>query len=82
MTSKKGLCLAEAGVYRGAFARAINKRFPDVDLFLYDTYEGFTDQDMEIELMILTTSGQQSYNIRTRFLNYADKIPITSGQGS
>ncbi len=34
------------------------------------------------KLVILATSGQHSCNIRTRFLNYADKIPITPGQGS
>ncbi len=36
----------------------------------------------EIRLMILTTSGQHSCNIRTRFLNYADKNLITFGQDS
>lgn len=41
--------VAEAGVYRGDFARYINRYFYDRKLYLFDTFEGFTKEDAEIE---------------------------------
>lgn len=42
-------CCAEVGVFQGDFAREINKVFYDRKLFLFDTFEGFTKEDIEIE---------------------------------
>jgi len=42
--------VAELGVYRGDFAKEINKIFPDRKLYLFDTFEGFPDSDMNYEL--------------------------------
>lgn len=36
-------CVAEVGVYRGDFAKYINMVFPDRKLYLFDTFEGFTE---------------------------------------
>ena len=36
----------------------------------------------DITMMILALPGQQSCNIRTRFLSYSDRILETSGQDS
>lgn len=41
--------VAELGVYKGKFASEINKLFPDKKLYLFDTFEGFYDEDLEIE---------------------------------
>jgi O-methyltransferase len=41
--------VAEVGVYRGAFAREINQSFPDRTLYLYDTFEGFDERDINME---------------------------------
>ncbi len=41
---------AELGVYKGRFARCINKELPDKDLYLFDTYEGFPSSDIDIEV--------------------------------
>lgn len=43
-----GLCgsVAEVGVYRGDFARVINEAFADRRLYLFDTFEGFSTQDL------------------------------------
>ena len=41
--------LAELGVYRGDFARELNALFPDRDLLLFDTFEGFDEKDLRIE---------------------------------
>lgn len=39
--------VAEVGVYRGDFARVINEAFADRRLYLFDTFEGFSVQDLE-----------------------------------
>lgn len=36
---------AELGVYRGEFAKHINYYLPDRKLYLFDTFEGFSDMD-------------------------------------
>jgi O-methyltransferase len=41
--------VAEVGVYKGQFAKYLNRIFPDRTLFLFDTFEGFTDEDMKVE---------------------------------
>ena len=38
--------VAEAGVFRGEFAKVINQVFPMHELHLYDTFEGFADNDI------------------------------------
>ena len=40
---------AELGVYRGDFAARINKALPDRRLYLFDTFEGFCERDVEVE---------------------------------
>lgn len=41
--------VAECGVYKGEFAYYINKYFADRKLYLFDTFEGFCEKDLEIE---------------------------------
>ncbi len=41
--------VAEAGVYRGEFARWINFYFPNRTLHLFDTFEGFQERDLVVE---------------------------------
>lgn len=41
--------VAELGVYTGEFAKKINTLFPDRNLYLFDTFNGFTEEDMKIE---------------------------------
>ena len=41
----KTLAVAEAGVYRGEFAKSINQYFPNSPLYLFDTFEGFNNLD-------------------------------------
>src|SRR6187402_3528402 len=40
---------AEVGVYRGEFALKINAAFPDRKLYLFDTFEGFHDEDKSFD---------------------------------
>lgn len=41
--------VAEVGVFRGDFAASINGFFPDKKLYLFDTFEGFSNNDIELE---------------------------------
>jgi O-methyltransferase len=41
--------VCEAGVYRGGFAKEINRCFPDRKLYLFDTFDGYDRRDVEIE---------------------------------
>lgn len=41
--------LVELGVYRGDFAREMNRLFPERKLYLFDTFEGFKQQDIAAE---------------------------------
>lgn len=41
--------LAELGVYRGDFAAALNRRFPERTLYLFDTFAGFDARDIADE---------------------------------
>ncbi len=40
---------AEVGVYQGDFAKHINRIFPESTLYLYDTFEGFSEEDLNLE---------------------------------
>ena len=41
--------LAELGVFRGDFAAVMNGLFPEKELYLFDTFEGFDEKDLVIE---------------------------------
>lgn len=41
--------MAELGVFRGAFSAVMNELFPEKELHLFDTFEGFVEKDLEIE---------------------------------
>jgi len=48
---KKGLpgSVAELGVYKGKFAKYINRYFPERRLYLFDTFAGFDKRDIDRE---------------------------------
>ena len=41
--------VAECGVFRGDFAKYINEFFYDRNLYLFDSFEGFTDRDIKAD---------------------------------
>lgn len=41
--------VAELGVFQGSFAQYINQIFPDRKLYLFDTFDGFNENDVKIE---------------------------------
>jgi O-methyltransferase len=54
--------VAELGVYRGDFAKIINVAFPDRKLYLFDTFEGFDELDVEAELRNNYSRGDQDFS--------------------
>lgn len=42
-------CIAELGVFRGLFSALINEKFPNRELYLFDTFEGFDSDESERE---------------------------------
>ena len=57
-------CVAEAGVYKGLFAWIINEKFPECEMFLYDTFEGFEKSDMmeEIDRSFTAEGNLEAYS--------------------
>lgn len=41
--------IAELGVYQGDFSKFISDLFPDRKLYLFDTFEGFSEKDINLE---------------------------------
>lgn len=56
--------VAEAGVYRGDFARHINRYFPDRKCYLFDTFSGFTDYDIAREQKESMTSADYMKDVK------------------
>jgi len=54
--------VAELGVYRGDFAEKINKAFPDRKIYLFDTFEGFNEKDVEIETSFKHSKKQHDFS--------------------
>ena len=53
-----GAC-AEVGVFEGDFAKYINEYFPTKKVYLFDTFEGFCDSDLEKEKEFGTSEAQE-----------------------
>jgi O-methyltransferase len=53
--------VAEVGVYKGQFAKYLNKVFPDRTLYLFDTFEGFDAKDIAIEKQNNFSTGNQDF---------------------
>lgn len=61
--------VAEVGVNRGEFAYYINKYFFDRKLYLFDTFEGFPNKDLELECSVSGEEFENSvYNKKDCFL--------------
>ena len=42
--------LAEFGVFRGIFSSLISEKFPDKEIYLFDTFEGFNEEEASEEM--------------------------------
>jgi O-methyltransferase len=54
--------VAELGVYRGGFAKRLNFLFSDRKIYLFDTFEGFSKQDVEVEKQRGFSKGNQNFS--------------------
>ena len=54
--------VAELGVYKGKFARYINHYFKDRTFYLFDTFAGFDQRDVNLEKDRGLTSGTQDFS--------------------
>ena len=76
--------VAEAGVYRGDFAKLISKYFPDRKCYLFDTFTGFTDYDIAREQKASMTSADHlkrtSIDEVLAKMPYKDKIILRVGR--
>jgi O-methyltransferase len=54
--------VAEVGVYKGQFAKYLNRVFPDRKLYLFDTFTGFDEKDVSVEVNNEYSSGKQDFS--------------------
>lgn len=54
--------VAELGVYKGQFAKYINQYLPDRKFYLFDTFEGFAETDVNHEVQQKFSSGNQNFS--------------------
>jgi O-methyltransferase len=54
--------IAEVGVFKGEFAKYMNKAFPEKKLYLFDTFEGFNEVDVAFEKTNNYSSGNQNFS--------------------
>ncbi len=55
--------VAECGVYKGKFSKKINECFPDRNLYLFDTFEGFDERSIRSEMSM----GGGGVNVPTHY---------------
>jgi O-methyltransferase len=54
--------VAEVGVYKGKFAKYINQYFPSKRLYLFDTFEGFDEKDIQTEKNLGLNDANQDFS--------------------
>lgn len=54
--------VAEVGVYKGNFAKYINQYFPLKKLYLFDTFSGFDEKDIQTEKKLGLADGSQDFS--------------------
>lgn len=54
--------VCELGVYKGDFAKHINSAFPERDLYLFDTFEGFSDKDKTVDIEAGFSSATEDFS--------------------
>jgi|SRR6185312_11312619 len=54
--------IAEVGVYKGKFAKYINQYFPSKKLYLFDTFQGFDEKDIQTEKRLGLNDANQDFS--------------------
>lgn len=77
--------VAEGGVFRGEFSSVINRCFPNSKMYLFDTFEGFDERDLEVEKRELFSDlnkeqfSNTSEEIVLSKLKYKENVEIHKG---
>ena len=76
--------VAEVGVFQGDFSKHINRLFPESTLYLYDTFEGFTESDKEketkdAEVATYTHYANTSVEMVMKKMVHPEKIIVRKG---
>ncbi len=61
--------VAECGVFRGDSAKFINSYFDERKLYLFDTFEGFDESDLEHEINAIGEGFAKEYFTKERFFD-------------
>ncbi len=67
--------VAEAGVFRGEFAKEINRYFPQSKLYLFDTFAGFDERDFKYEEKTSMIEGVDHFKATSEEI-VLEKMPI------
>jgi hypothetical protein len=77
--------VCEVGVYRGGFAKEINRNFPDRKLYLFDTFQGYDQRDIEVEyeknynMYKIGDLGMTSEELVLQIMPHREKCVIKKG---
>jgi O-methyltransferase len=76
--------VAELGVYQGHFAKDINAVFPDRNLYLFDTFQGFSKQDKEVDIGGGYSSAAEDFSdtsvdLVVTKMSHPEKVKIRAG---
>lgn len=71
-------------MYQGNFAKYINSFFPDRKFYLFDTFEGFHEQDIKIDKGAGYSTGEQDFSntsieLVLKKMKYAENCIIKKG---
>ena len=65
--------IAELGVYQGTFAAELNRLFPQRNLYLFDTFEGFAEEDLITERKL---GGRNAFAVAGDFSDTSVEIVL------
>jgi O-methyltransferase len=76
--------VAELGVYQGDFAKRINAVFPDRNLYLFDTFQGFSEQDKKVDIGGGYSSAAEDFSdtsvdLVVTKMSHPEKVKIRAG---
>ena len=76
--------VAELGVYQGDFAKHINAVFPDRNLYLFDTFQGFFEQDKQVDRGAgFSTAAEDfsdtSVDLVLKKMSHPEKVTVRAG---
>lgn len=78
--------LAELGVFKGLFSAVINYRFPEKKLYLFDTFEGFDEEEAKREyekgrcgLEFIDSHKNTSIEQMLNHITFPEKVKICKG---